>query len=294
MQTVGCGEKARHIVTEQDSVKHEDHLLTHIGCDSLFGTGNYLKVRTEPKMNSKVIGHLEQADHFVLHDIINGLALIEVVFADLTSPDSWIGLTGWVDADYLNCHCTQLQYEHKIQVFSPWKEAYLQAFFSQDLCDDSWGYAFIFVDHDDIPEIVLVGETEAGGSIIFSYQDGQVFDLHTRRIDFSYIERGNLLCNSAGHMGVYYDYVYRLEKNGWNMIGCGEYGSCNPEDEIWDEANQRIIFPVYEWNGLPTSCDSYQTFLDGIYDSSKAIFSYTLDTQPWSVFRQHFFPEPLW
>ena len=109
---ISYAEKARSIVNNTDSNYHTSHLEQHLNSTDLHGTGNYLKIRKEAK-NSKVLGHLEQADHFVLLELKNGYAKVEIIESDETSPDSWVGLTGWVDSDYIDCYCSDAQYHSK-------------------------------------------------------------------------------------------------------------------------------------------------------------------------------------
>ena len=88
---------------------HMDHLRLHIGSKNCKASGNYLQVRTTAGGNN-VVGHLEIADIFTL-DAINGhWAQITVLYSAKTSPDSFIGLTGWVDADYIECPCSAPDY----------------------------------------------------------------------------------------------------------------------------------------------------------------------------------------
>lgn len=102
-------EKARGISSDVASAYHFSHLKQHLFASDLHGTGNYLKVREQPKP-SNVFGHLEQADQFILLDLKNGYAKVVVTKSADTSPDSWVGLTGWVDADYLDCGCSDALY----------------------------------------------------------------------------------------------------------------------------------------------------------------------------------------
>ena len=102
-------EKARGISSDSASAYHFTHLEQHLFATDLHGTGNYLKIREQP-MPSNVFGHLEQADQIILLDLKNGYAKIVVTQSAETSPDSWVGLTGWVDADYLDCICSDAQY----------------------------------------------------------------------------------------------------------------------------------------------------------------------------------------
>ena len=101
--------KARSISSDADSAYHAEHLKNHLGETTCHGTGNYIKTRNKANGN-KVIGHLEQADEFILLDVKNGWAQIEVVYSDKTSPDSWEGMSGWVNSDYVDCDCSATKY----------------------------------------------------------------------------------------------------------------------------------------------------------------------------------------
>ena len=102
--------KARDIRSDADAAYHAEHLHSHLNDVTCRVTGNYIKVRTEARSNAKVLGHLEQADVFVVQDVKNGLACIRVLESHKTSPDSWPGLEGWVTADYVDCNCTNAEY----------------------------------------------------------------------------------------------------------------------------------------------------------------------------------------
>ena len=101
--------KARSISSDIDSKFHANHLSLHIEEESCHATGNYIKIRSQLNKD-KIIGHLEQADAFQLLDVQNGYALIEVTVSHKSSPDSWNGMTGWVDSDYIDCRCSSNEY----------------------------------------------------------------------------------------------------------------------------------------------------------------------------------------
>lgn len=103
-------EKARSISDADSSAYHATHLEQHINTEDCCVTGNYIKVRSAAKTNAKVLGHVEQADTFVLVDVSDGLACIRVISAHSTSPDSWVGLEGWVSTDYVDCVCSPSAY----------------------------------------------------------------------------------------------------------------------------------------------------------------------------------------
>lgn len=82
------------------------HLVMHIGERSAIATGNYIKMRERPK-GDKVVGHLEIADTFSIDDVFGKWVKITVLQSAKSSPDSWNGLTGWVDGNYIDCRCSE-------------------------------------------------------------------------------------------------------------------------------------------------------------------------------------------
>ena len=101
--------KARSISSDTDSAYHAQHLMMHLQETNCRATGNYIKTRNKAN-GSKVVGHLEQADEFILLDISDGWAQIKVTASDKTSPDSWAGMIGWVNSDYVDCTCSSAEY----------------------------------------------------------------------------------------------------------------------------------------------------------------------------------------
>ena len=103
-------DKARGISTSADETFHMGHLYRHLNDVTCRVTGNYIKVRTDAKSNAKLVGHLEQADEFVLLELDGDFARVRVLNAHETSPDSWNGMEGWVTAAYVDCTCSETEY----------------------------------------------------------------------------------------------------------------------------------------------------------------------------------------
>lgn len=101
--------KARSIATDQDSAYHAEHLQMHIDSAECHATGNYIKIRNKANGN-QIVGHLEQADQFILFNIKDGWAQIYITYSDKTSPDSKAGMTGWINSDYIDCECNEAAY----------------------------------------------------------------------------------------------------------------------------------------------------------------------------------------
>ena len=107
--TAGFAAQARFFREDQDQSYHSGHLALHLGSNNCKASGNSLKVRTEPGGKS-VQGHLGVADIFTLEEISGHWAKISVVYPAADSSDSYAGLTGWVDADYIECPCSENEY----------------------------------------------------------------------------------------------------------------------------------------------------------------------------------------
>lgn len=105
-------DKARNIASDADSQYHAAHLANHLDTTDVQCVVNNLRVRDQIN-GQNVLGHLEQADRFRILEIENGWVRIEVEKSASTSPDSWVGLRGWINADYVDCFCSTSQYNDR-------------------------------------------------------------------------------------------------------------------------------------------------------------------------------------
>ncbi|MCR4892255.1 MAG: C-type lectin domain-containing protein, partial [Lachnospiraceae bacterium] len=125
-------------------------------------------------------------------------------------------------------------------------------------------FGFIYVNNDEIPELLIYGDCEATGNVILTWNDGVISDLQTSRLYFTYIEKGNLLNNCDGHMGYYYDYIYTIENGNWKQKDQGEYYVEDNSME-WDDDDL-----IYSWNGETVDKNEYERKLRESYDSDNA------------------------
>ncbi|RKM55565.1 hypothetical protein D6853_08385 [Butyrivibrio sp. X503] len=156
--------------------------------------------------------------------------------------------------------------------YSSWQEGYI-AYLDEtkNYKFDDYSYALIYVDEDDVPELVCYSGIEAGGSQILTYYDGQVNVLQTARLSFSYIEKSGLLCNDGGHMGFYYDHVYRLQNGKWIPTFEGDYfGIDESQEDAYDEETGRFRTLNYMIDGKETDEQTYLSRLREVYDEDKA------------------------
>lgn len=161
-----------------------------------------------------------------------------------------------------------------------WRAAYLTYLNTQTSLDQLDGYAFIFLDDDSIPEVVEVGNCQAIGCTILNYANGEIHATPLDRLNFSYIPEKNLLCNSEGNMGYYYDIIYsivdgsltQIAKGIWQETGTVTYDAEGIAEGIADPEHK------YEWNGTTVSKDQYQQSLESVYPLNDAVAGYGFDT----------------
>ena len=173
---------------------------------------------------------MEQADQFQLLDIQKGWVKIKVTYSDKTSPDSHEGMTGWLNADYVDCYCDADEYagesgtnefayadancknydeviELYIQAIQErWDSDKISAFgfepvsFVGSLEND--GYFFKDINHDGKNELIILpmslnnGSLEDGGAMIYAVytmQNGKPV-----RVLESWTRSRNYLCADGG------------------------------------------------------------------------------------------------
>jgi hypothetical protein len=156
--------------------------------------------------------------------------------------------------------------------YNSWNEAYL-AYLDESMPEEisDMSFALIYVDDDDVPELVVDTGFEAGGCQILSYYDGTVRVLQTSRLYFTYIEKSGLLCNSEGHMGYYYDYVLKLDKGQWKNELLGDYYELdeNATEDMYNEETGRFRTLHYTIDGEETDEETYMVRLREAYDLDK-------------------------
>ncbi len=148
-----------------------------------------------------------------------------------------------------------------------YKDAYLSYLDSLGDAADTCTYSLIYVDEDDIPELVIDTGYEAGGCQILTFHDGILDEWQSNRLNVTYIEKGNLICNSDGNMGYYHDYVYTIQDGKWRYVDGGVWG--DPSDGPQFDENGDYIF-VYQWGEEEVSEEEYGTRLNEVYPSKQA------------------------
>lgn len=162
-----------------------------------------------------------------------------------------------------------------LQKNDDWKKAYVDYLEQVSDTEGQQGYTLIYLDKDDIPELVEVGKSEATGVRIVNYADGSVHVNGLNRLYFTYIEGKNLLCNSDGVMDSYYDYIYSIVDGELTLVAQGHYGAKDGTSLRFDKDGMPIY--TYDWNGEDVSAEEYKADFEKVYDSSAAVEGYDVD-----------------
>lgn len=150
-----------------------------------------------------------------------------------------------------------------------WQGAYVEFMEGPEL-DDLFGgyyltYSLIYVDEDDIPELVIDSGGEAGGCVILTWHNGKLDWMQTARLEFTYLERQNLLCNGSGNAGYYYDLVYTIQNDCWTLVAEGSFKEIN-----WDEKTSSFDY-AFSWNGVEVSEEEYYRQLTSVFDGKQSV-----------------------
>ena len=225
-------------------------------------TVNNLRVRNAPN-GSKILGHLEQNDSFIVTSIVDDWAHILITYAAETSPDSFVGLSGWVSTKYIKQQLPTISN-------TSWKAAYLNFLSDNDIClnvEDSAVFWLAYIDDDMIPELIIDTRIVAGGCHVLTYQQGKVDTILIGSTGIpSYIENNNLLLDSAGHQGCYYDAVYTIENGRWKQI----YYSTNYELPSANYDLDNTFVHTYYIGDQKVTRREYHNTLNAYFDQSKS------------------------
>ena len=143
-----------------------------------------------------------------------------------------------------------------------WKQAYINWVNQRP----DWTYVLFDVNGDDIPEIAAHSGNMADGGAVGTYANGKVQEIPIARGGLISVQGQNVVDNSDGHMGRYYDCVYKIDDGRWVQIGDGEYGDDGDTTMETDKYGNSTIKFVYTWNGEKVSEDEYSANLKKLID----------------------------
>ena len=134
---------------------------------------------------------------------------------------------------------------------------------------NTWDYTLIYLDDDDIPELMIDTNMEAGGELIATYYDGEVVDYVLSRIGTKYIPETGLLYTDTGHMDEYPVFITKLENGQFTQLAEGVYYLSDEErerlanvDESWEDS----VNYTYEWEGKEVTKEEFNSNIASYLD----------------------------
>ena len=126
-------------------------------------------------------------------------------------------------------------------------------------------YELIYIDDDNIPEILYSGVDEVTGmGVIYINSDGDVDYQQFYRHGFGYIEYEGLVINNTGNTGYYFTDIYSFKNGHFDKIGSGNYS------ERLDENGRYTGEFDYKWEEKNVSEEEYKKKVDKLFDGSKS------------------------
>ena len=157
------------------------------------------------------------------------------------------------------------------QVLSEYKVAYLD--FLKDKKESHRLFSLVYIDNDDIPELYLSGVSEAEGDMICSFKNGVVVYQYLSRIGGGkYVEKSGNIINQNGHMGQYYDNVYKLDENGFSKALNAR--RTERYEDIGDGSGRVNTYYEYFIDGAAVGEAEYNNAVNAAFDFSNAISFY--------------------
>ncbi|MDE7133551.1 MAG: hypothetical protein K2O65_17460, partial [Lachnospiraceae bacterium] len=220
---------------------------------------------------------------------VDGTEVSEEVYEQVCEEWDWeeLHIWGYDDAVFVNDIddlyrelCKRFSFlkeqeriEQNDSCLEEWKQAYLN-YLKEDNYADTYTYSLIYVDDDNIPEMVI----DTGFVCRFLTFHDHVLDVwQSSRRNVTYIERGNLICNSDGHMGYYYDNVYTIQDGKWVYVDGGIRGD-GPDGVQFDENGDYIEFFYWTgeeqeyWVGEEITEEEYEARLNAIYPMEQGMY----------------------
>ena len=159
-----------------------------------------------------------------------------------------------------------------------WKERYVS--WMKSLMDESGSvggrFSLLFIDEDDIPEIIWKTDIEAQGSLLVTY-DGETLDeLAVSRTGMTYLDSRNLVKDYSGEDQVMYDRIYSIRDGKWILQAEGSVEEKTAEDgasagigrtKPGSAVHKTVI--IYTWQGQEVDGDTYDAKLSALFEPSE-------------------------
>ena len=202
--------------------------------------------------------------------IINGdYYYVGMIFSSEQKLNSWY-LCNWPEGEDVYENYMRIEMKMYRESGLEWKALYMEYILDhQEYVETK--YELVYINDDDIPELMANHGSSAGGGDVFTILNGQVESVHTS-CGISYMERENLFCDAGGRMDVYYDKIYTIGTNAIVELYQGNYGAEDNSNVQKDENG----YPIYHyfWQDKEVSEEEYERKLFAVYDRTKAVDLY--------------------
>lgn len=156
----------------------------------------------------------------------------------------------------------------EVSEFDSWQEGY-KAIIEDLSTNENAKYALIFVDDDNIPELVY--STDENNIVLATFGQNTVNIFSSQLNKVSYVEGQNVLFASEHVQANLDDYVVAIKDGSWIAIASGIRAPEDPWAEDSFDENGMPIVSYWEVNDLQlTSQEEYDELMVKYYDSSAA------------------------
>ncbi len=159
-----------------------------------------------------------------------------------------------------------------------WKERYVS--WMKSLMDESGSvggrFSLLFIDEDDIPEIIWKTDIEAQGSLLVTYDGDTLDELAVSRTGMTYLDSRNLVKDYSGEDQVMYDRIYSIRDGKWILQAEGSVEEKTAEDgasagtgqtKPGSAVHKTVI--IYTWQGQEVDGDTYDAKLSALFEPSE-------------------------
>lgn len=135
-----------------------------------------------------------------------------------------------------------------------WKEAYKK--YIEQNGNERSTYGLIYVNDDDIPELIMEYGDTVGGVDLCTYYNEKMNVEHVAMCSISYKQKENLILTSGGRMDWYFDTTYEIQEGCFVEVDKGEYGAEDNANVMLDMNGDPIY--QYYWNGKEIPKSEYE------------------------------------
>ena len=118
--------------------------------------------------------------------------------------------------------------------------------------------SLIYIDDDNIPELVVDGPSNADGSQVYTVSYGELIYIHGSVGGIFFIERQNIFLRSGGRGGHYHDTLYTIDDGEFVVLHEGHFTDMGS----------------FIWDGENVTCEGYSDRLSEAFNQSEASSSW--------------------